>query len=385
MSSACGRTARRGTVWASPLTPSLHAMTASFDLSHARESSAPSALADAPLAGITVLDLTRLLPGPLAGLRLAELGAQVIKIEDKGAGDYAREMMLGEDEPPPSAFWRLLNRGKSVERLDLKNDADRATFQDWVSRADVLLEGFRPGVMARLGFGYETLARLRPSLVMASISGYGQHGPMAQAAGHDINYIGYAGVLDQLGDTADAPIVPNFQIGDLYGGGQAAAQAVLAALVFAQRTGRGRWLDISMTHEVFRANLVPAVALHRQGHVSRAGTDLLNGGVPCYQVYRTQDERYMAVGALELKFWQTLCDVLGRSDWKSRHWSLGQVIGGDDARALQGELAAVFASASQADWTLRFADADCCVTPVLRLEEAMTHPLFVQTREALMP
>ncbi|VVD79639.1 CaiB/BaiF CoA transferase family protein [Pandoraea fibrosis] len=366
-------------------------MTESLDLSQARQSSASSPgasaseAADAPLAGITVLDLTRLLPGPLAGLRLAELGARVIKIEDKGAGDYAREMMLGESEAPPSAFWRLLNRGKSVERLDLKHDTDRATFRDWVSRADVLLEGFRPGVMARLGFDYETLARLRPSLVMASITGYGQRGPMAQAAGHDINYIGYAGVLDQLGDAADAPIVPNFQIGDLYGGGQATVQAVLAALVAAQRTGRGRWLDISMTHEVFRANLVPAVALHRQGHVSRAGTDLLNGGVPCYQVYRTRDARYMAVGALELKFWQTLCDVLGRSDWKSRHWSLGQSIGGEDARELQRELAAVFASASQADWAARFADADCCVTPVLRLEEAMTHPLFAQVRESLLP
>lgn len=359
-----------------------------FDPSQARESSslaASSASSEAPLAGITVLDLTRLLPGPLAGLRFAELGANVIKIEDKGAGDYAREMMLREGEPSPGAFWRLLNRGKSVERLDLKNDTDRATFRDRVSHADVLLEGFRPGVMARLGFDYETLASLRPALVMASITGYGQHGPLAQAAGHDINYIGYAGVLDQLGDAADAPIVPNFQIGDVYGGAQATVQAVLAALVSAQRTGRGRWLDISMTHEVFRANLVPAVALHRQGHVSRAGMDLLNGGVPCYQVYRTQDGRYMAVGALELKFWQTLCDVLGRSEWKSRHWSLGQAVGGDDARALQHELAAVFASASQSDWTSRFANADCCVTPVLRLEEAMTHPLFAHVREALMP
>lgn len=366
-------------------------MTESPDFAKARESSAssvaanPFAPSDLPLSGVTVLDLTRLLPGPLAGLRLAEMGAHVIKIEDKGAGDYAREMMLNEGELPPSGFWRLLNRGKTVARLDLKHDADRAVFLEHVAQADVLLEGFRPGVMARLGFGYEVLARVRPSLVMASISGYGQQGPMAQAAGHDINYIGYAGVLDQLCDASDVPVVPNFQIGDLYGGGQAAVQAVLAALVAAQRTGRGRWLDISMTHEVFRSNIVPAVALHRQGHVSRAGKDLLNGGVPCYQVYRTLDGRYMAVGALELKFWEQLCDVLGRSDWKARHWSLGQVIGGDDAVALQAELAAVFANASQAEWTSRFAEADCCVTPVLRLEEAMAHPLFAQTREALLP
>ncbi|ODP34052.1 CaiB/BaiF CoA-transferase family protein [Pandoraea sp. ISTKB] len=360
-------------------------MTDTLDALNARQTSALPDASDKPLSGVTVLDLTRLLPGPLAGERLAELGAHVIKIEDTGAGDYAREMMLREGESAPGAFWRLLNRGKTVERLDLKQAEDRARFLEHVARADVLLEGFRPGVMARLGFDFETLVRVRPSLVMASISGYGQQGPMSQAAGHDINYIGYAGVLDQLADAGDAPIVPNFQIGDLYGGGQAAVQAVLAALVAAQRTGRGRWLDISMTHEVFRSNIVPAVALHRQGSASRAGKDLLNGGVPCYQVYRTLDGRYMAVGALELKFWETLCDVLDRIDWKTRHWSLGQTIGGSDAMALQAELAAVFGSASQADWTARFADADCCVTPVLRLEEAIDHPLFAQTREALLP
>ncbi|AJC19086.2 CaiB/BaiF CoA transferase family protein [Pandoraea sputorum] len=372
-------------------------MTEPLDAAHSRETSVLSASSsssplssqsqqpDKPLSGVTVLDLTRLLPGPLAGLRLAEMGARVIKIEDKGAGDYAREMMLGDDESPPSAFWRLLNRGKTVDRLDLKSDADRKAFLEHVAHADVLLEGFRPGVMARLGFGYEVLASVRPSLVMASISGYGQQGLMAQAAGHDINYIGYAGVLDQLCDAGDAPIVPNFQIGDLYGGAQAAVQEVLAALVAAQRTGRGRWLDISMTHEVFRSNIVPAVAMHRQGHVSRAGKDLLNGGVPCYQVYRTKDGRYMAVGALELKFWESLCDVLGRDDWKARHWALGQEVGGDDALALRAELMAVFAGATQADWVARFADADCCVTPVLRLEEAMMHPLFAQLRGALLP
>lgn len=344
-----------------------------------------NANADLPLAGITVLDLTRLLPGPLAGLRLAELGAHVIKIEDKGIGDYARTMMLGADESPPGTFYRLLNRGKHHERLDLKDPTDHARLLDWVERADVLLEGFRPGVMARLGLDYDTLARRRASLVMASISGYGQTGPLAQAAGHDINYIGYAGVLDQLADAHDVPIVPNFQIGDLFGGAQAAVQAVLAALVAAQRTGRGRWLDVSMTHEVFAANLVPAVAMHRAGQVARAGGDLLNGGVPCYGVYRTRDDRFMAVGALELKFWQTMCDVLGHPEWRSRHWACGQAVGGDDAQALRELVATVFATRTQADWTERFASADCCVTPVLRLEEAIDHPLFLSHRARLLP
>lgn len=331
---------------------------------------------DLPLAGIRVLDLTRLLPGPLAGLRLAELGADVTKIEDTGPGDYARTMMLADGEGPPGAFWRLLNRGKAVEHLDLKQSDDHARLLALVADADILLEGFRPGVMARLGLDFDSLVRVRPSLVMASISGYGQTGPMALAAGHDINYIGYAGVLDQLCDAHDAPIVPNFQIGDLFGGAQAAVQAVLAGLVAAQRTGRGRWLDVSMTHAVFESNLVPAVAMHATGHAARAGQDLLNGGVPCYGVYRTQDDRFMAVGALELKFWQTLCDVLDRKHWRTRHWALGQTVGGNDAMALRDELAAVFRADTQAAWTARFASADCCVTPVLRLEEAMVHPLF---------
>ena len=338
-----------------------------------------------PLAGVRVLDLTRLLPGPAATRHLADLGAEVIKIEDPGPGDYARDMMRSSADRAaerPSLFFRSLNRGKTEMRLDLKLAQDREALIELVRHADVLIESFRPGVMARLGVGWDTLRAANPALVMCSISGYGQDGPLAQAAGHDINYVGYAGMLDQLaskdGTPSGTPIVPNVQIGDLLGGALTAVVGILAALVDARATGRGRYVDVSMTDSVFAHNLMAFFAVGTRGKASAAGSDLLNGGEPCYGVYRTSDDRFMAVGALELKFWQAMCDVLGKPEWKDKHWALGQRVGGDDARAIHDELAALFLTATQAEWTARFADADCCVTPVLRMEEALQHPLFVE-------
>lgn len=334
-----------------------------------------------PLAGVRVLDLTRLLPGPAATRHLADLGADVIKIEDPGPGDYARDMLRSSADREtgrPSLFFRSLNRGKTEVRLDLKPPEGREALIEHVRHADVLIESFRPGVMARLGLGWDTLRAANPALVMCSITGYGQDGPLAHAAGHDINYVGYAGMLDQLAGADGAPIVPNVQIGDLLGGALTAVVGILAALVDARATGRGRYIDVSMTDSVFAHNLMAFFAVGTRGKASPAGTDLLNGGVPCYGVYRTADDRFMAVGALELKFWQTMCDVIGRPEWKDRHWSLGQPIGGEDARGIHDELATLFRTATQAEWTARFAHADCCVTPVLRMEEAMRHPLFTE-------
>ncbi|CAJ0781269.1 Acetyl-CoA:oxalate CoA-transferase [Ralstonia condita] len=332
-----------------------------------------------PLAGVRVLDLTRLLPGPAATRHLADLGATVIKIEDPGPGDYARDMLRSPADRAadrPSLFFRSLNRGKAELRLDLKLAEDREALIEHVRHADVLIESFRPGVMARLGVGWETLRAANPALVMCSISGYGQDGPLAQAAGHDINYVGYAGMLDQLTSIDGTPIVPNVQIGDLLGGALTAVVGILAALVDARATGRGRYIDVSMTDSVFAHNLMAFFAVGTRGQASRAGADLLNGGVPCYGVYRTADDRFMAVGALELKFWQTMCDVIDKPEWKDKHWACGQRVGGEEAHAMRDALAALFRTATQAEWTARFAHADCCVTPVLRMEEAMQHPLF---------
>ncbi len=326
-----------------------------------------------PLCGIVVLDLTRLLPGPVATMHLADLGAEVIKIEDRGAGDYAR--VMGPVRTEVSQFFVAVNRGKQFLRLDLKNAIERERMLGMVDGADVLVESFRPGVMDKLGLGWQVLKRRNPKLVMCAISGYGKDGPLAQHAGHDINYVGYAGMLDQNAGPDGTPALPNLQVGDLLGGAQTALQGILAALVAVKMGGPGRFIDVSMTDAVLAHNIMPLVAVNN-GSTPAPGRDLLTGGVPCYNVYRTSDGRFMAVGALELKFWHPFCDVLQRPDLKSRHWQLGQSVGGADAMAVKADLDGIFAQHTFSTWSALFAASDCCVSPVLRMEEALRHPLF---------
>jgi len=349
---------------------------------------APAPPSDKPLAGIRVVDLTRLLPGPLATRHLLELGAEVIKIEGpagQAQDDNTRAMWQTREEAAagtPGLFFRELNAGKQLCRLDLRLEADRAQLLDLARDADALLEGFRPGVMERLGLGWPVLHAANPRLVMCSITGYGQRGPWAGRAGHDINYIAMAGVLQQVASLDGAPALPNFQIGDLLGGTQAAVSGVLAGLLGAQRSGHGRFVDISMTHEVWRHQVIARLTLAATGRAPVPGRDVLSGGVPCYGIYRTRDGRALAVGALELKFWQALCGALGRPEWAERHWSLGQTVGGDDAMALRADLQAVFMTQPMAHWATLLEAADCCVTPVLSPQEAREHPLLFEVGPA---
>ena len=318
----------------------------------------------APLEGVRVLDLTRLLPGPLATQHLADYGAEVIKVEDTGAGDYARTMgAMGGDT---SWFYQIVNRNKYSLRLDLKQAEGRALFLRLVETADIVVEGFRPGVMARLGLGYEVLAKHNPRVILCSITGYGQTGPYAMRAGHDINYLGYAGVLDQIGTAGGAPALSNVQIGDLLGGTMGAVMGVMVALFDAQRSGQGRHVDVSMTDASFAHAIFPLTEVLANGQVKPRGDDMLSGGVPCYGVYETADGRHMAVGALEEKFWHLLCDTVGRPDLKPGHLAEGE-----EGVRVRGALAAIFRSRSQRDWVAIFDAVDCCVTPVLRLEESL--------------
>jgi crotonobetainyl-CoA:carnitine CoA-transferase CaiB-like acyl-CoA transferase len=337
-----------------------------------------------PLAGIRVLDLTRLLPGPLATRHLVELGAEVIKIEgpsDQGQDDGTRTMGLTRaerDAGEPALTFRELNRGKQLLRLDLRSPEGAADLLEMARTADVLIEGFRPGVMAKLGLGWDVLHALNPRLVMCAISGYGQHSAWAHRAGHDINYIAMAGVLEQIATTADGELaVPNFQIGDLMGGTQAAVSGVLAALLGAQRTGSGRFVDVSMAHEVLRHHVLARFTLQATGRTPAPGRDLLSGGAPCYGVYRVAGGRHLAVGALEPKFWQALCTTIGRPEWAELHWSRGLVVGSQASMALRAEVAAVFAGQPLEHWVACFEGVDACVTPVLRLSETLTHPVFL--------
>src|SRR5688572_26660905 len=258
-------------------------------------SSPSSSSSRAPLAGVRVLDLTRLLPGPMGTLHLADLGADVIKIEDLGAGDYATP-----------AVRALVNRNKRAIRIDLKQPAGAQTLLRLARDADVLIEGFRPGVMERLGVGYEAVAAVNPRIVYCSLSGFGQTGPLRDQPGHDLNYGALTGVVDQIG-TADSPALSNLPVADLLGGTMNAVMGILAALFDAARTGRGRHVDVAIADGVLAHAVLPLAALNQHGHVPPAGQGTLTGGLACYAVYRTADGRFVAVGALERKFWDALC------------------------------------------------------------------------------
>jgi crotonobetainyl-CoA:carnitine CoA-transferase CaiB-like acyl-CoA transferase len=322
-----------------------------------------------PLASLRVLDLSRLLPGPFASLVLADLGADVVKIEDPNGGDYMRWT-------PPidgdfSVLFAGLNRGKRSVALDMKNPEDRALFLELVKAADVVLESFRPGVMARLGVGWEQLSAVNPRIVLCSISGYGQQGPWKERAGHDIDYLALAGVLGMIGVAGGAPALPNVQFADIAGGGLLPLVGILAALFERQQTGKGRWVDASMTEGVMSTGfmtLIPQLAGVKPSPDRGRGT--LSGELPCYSIYETGDGRHLAVGALEPKFWAAFCASLGHPELASAGLDAGE--DGENARRL---VSGILKQKSLADWTTFFASHDVCVEPILSAEEIVAHPV----------
>ena len=316
-----------------------------------------------PLAGLRVLDLTRLLPGPLASMHLADLGADVIKVEDTGNGDYARSAGALHGD---ISYFQLVNRNKRSLTLDLKQSAGVDAFLRLAVTADVIIEGFRPGVVDKLGIGYQTVSAINQQVVYCAITGYGQDGPYRDRAGHDLNYLGYCGLLDQIGVAGGAPAVPNFQIGDLLGGSLSALVGILAAVVDSRASGRGRYVDVAMTDAVFAHTIFPLLAVLGLGHALPRGEDLLSGGMPSYGVYATSDGRHLAVSAMEPKFWRMLCAAIERPDLEPFAFATGA-----DGQRIRRELEATFAKHSFAEWTALFEHVDCCVTPVLRFEESL--------------
>ena len=325
-----------------------------------------SPLGDA-LQGIRVLDLSRLLPGPFLTMMLADLGADVVKIEDPKLGDYMRHV------PPVkggvSGRYLAVNRGKRSIVLDLKAPAGRDALLRMAGHADVVVESFRPGVMDKLGVGYAALAAANPRIVVCSISGFGQTGPYVDRAGHDLGYIALAGVLAMGGPAGGAPMMPGVQIADLAGGALWGATAILAALLGRHRTGRGAHLDISMTEGALALLSAELGNLACGVHPTR-GAESLNGGLACYGIYPTQDGRYLAVGALEPKFWVALNQAIGRRP------DVSELIAppADQAR-VRAELAAIFATRTAAEWHAVLAQHDCCVEVVTELDELPDHPL----------
>ncbi|MBX6329872.1 MAG: CoA transferase [Pseudolabrys sp.] len=319
-----------------------------------------------PLSGLLVLDFTTLLPGPLATLMLAEAGAEVIKIERPGGEDMRRFPPLIEGT---SAAFAMLNRGKKSLLLDLTRRADRERLEPLLARADILVEQFRPGVMARLGLGYEALRGRNARLIYCSISGYGQTGPRAGEAGHDINYIGATGLLALQPGTVDRPVVPPALIADIAGGSFPAVINILLALRAREKSGEGCHLDIAMTDAMFTfawyALALGAVA----GRFPGPGELPLAGGSPRYQLYATKDGKLVACGALEQKFWERFTRAIG----------LANALADDrrDPQAARAAVAARIASRTAEEWRPILAAADCCASIVVPLEEALRDPHFV--------
>lgn len=310
------------------------------------------------LTGLRVLDLSRLLPGPYCTMLLADQGADVIKVEDPAGGDYAR--FIDPVVDGVSVVFEMLNRGKCSVALNLKAEAGREIFLRLAEEADVILEGFRPGTVGRLGIGYEDVRAVNPQIVYCSLSGYGQTGPRRERAGHDVNYIGLAGLLGLNRRAGEPPVIPGVQVADLTGG-LMAAFGIMAALWAREQTGEGRYVDVAMLDGV-ASWLVMAAAPALAGQPSPPpGQGLLAGGVPCYNVYETADGRYMSLGALEPKFWQNFCVAVGREDLLDRAY---------DPNALDS-VRAIFRQRSQAEWVQVFGTTDACCEPIHTIEKAL--------------
>jgi alpha-methylacyl-CoA racemase len=324
-----------------------------------------------PLEGVRVLDLSRLLPGGFCSLLLADYGADVLKVEDTGMGDYIRwapPYVEGAADSARSALFLALNRNKRSIRIDLKQDAGRAVLLDLVQAHDVVLESFRPGVLDRLGVGYEAMRAVNPKIVLCAISGYGQDGPLRDRPGHDMNYLGLVGLLGLTGSTEGPPVQAAGQIADLGGGALMAAFGILAALREAERTGEGQVVDVSMADGALSWLAMVAARYFADGEVPARGALELAGGLICYSPYACADGGWVTLGALEPKFWQAWCRGVGREDLIDAQFAAP----GGDAHA---QVEAVFAARTRAAWEAFAAEHECCLEPVLGLGEALDSEL----------
>lgn len=320
-----------------------------------------------PLRGLKVLDLSRLLPGPYCSLMLGDLGADILKIEDPNLGDYMRSWeprVHGE-----SALFLMVNRNKKSMKLNLKTGLGKEVFLRLVGEHDVVLEGFRPGVMERLGLGYETLSKKNPGLIYCAITGYGQTGPYRDRAGHDLNYLSVAGVLGTIGPKGGAPVIPGVQIADIGGGALLAAFGILAACIARRETGRGQFIDVSMLDGSFAWLSVPFGRMLADGKDPRPGDSFLTGTYACYRIYETKDARHMGLGALEPQFWEAFCKLVNREDLIAYQYAEGE-----RQAHLISEVSEIFKEKTRQEWMEFLKSSDCCCEPVNLVSEALSDP-----------
>lgn len=331
-----------------------------------------------PLEGVRVLDLSRLLPGPFCSLLLADFGAEVVKVEDMGMGDYARwspPFYEGAETSAKGALFLGLNRNKSSIRVNLKDERGREVLLRLVKDADVVLESFRPGVLDRLGVGYERMREVNPGIVYCAITGYGLDGPLRDRSGHDMNYLGLVGLLGLTGEADGPPVQAAGQIADVGGGGLMAAFGILAALRERDRSGEGQLVDVSMADGALSWLAMTAANYLADGDVPRRGHIPLGGMFVCYRPYACADG-HVTFGALEPKFFQNFCRGVGREDLIEHQF---QSPGSDTHR----ELEAIFAGRTRDEWAAFASEHDCCLEPVLELDEVLDSDL-VREREMVV-
>ncbi|WP_370228699.1 CaiB/BaiF CoA transferase family protein [Marinobacter nauticus] len=321
----------------------------------------------APLANLRILDFSTLLPGPYATMMLADMGAEVLRIEAPDRVDLAKVM-------PPfdgkfSTTFSYLSRGKQTLQLNLKQPESVERVKQLVQDYDIVVEQFRPGVMDRLGIGYEVLKAINPKLIYCAITGYGQTGPYKDRAGHDINYLAISGVASHCGRADSGPPPMGIQIADVAGGSHHAVMGILAAVIKRQETGEGAFIDISMTDAAFALNAMAGAAALAGGQPQKPESGMLNGGT-FYDYYQTRDGRWLSVGSLEPQFSSRLCDTLELGELKS--YALSQKP--EHQQELKAAIKQKIAERSLAEWREVFAEVDACVEPVLTIEEAAEHP-----------
>lgn len=312
------------------------------------------------LTGYRILDFSKLLPGPLATLWMAQQGVEVIKVERPQSPDPVRfyPPMVGG----VSAYYTALNAGKKSLSIDFRSDEGREQILQLVEKTDVVVEQFRPGVMQVFGLDYETLKKRNPKIIMVSITGYGKEGEMSEFPGHDINYLSYSGILDSQRDKNGNPMISAAQLADVAGGSMQALNATTTALLHRERTGEGQHVDVSMTHSVSVLNSLRAAEELATG---KSG-GYLSGAIASYNVYKCADGRHVALGALEPKFWQKFCNLTGHPEWGGRLMEKGLI----------NEVADLFATQPMKYWTDKLENEGVCLSPVLTVQEAANHSLF---------
>lgn len=329
------------------------------------------------LDGLKVLDFSTLLPGPYASLILADMGAEVLKISSAGRPDLVvnYEPFIGDSGISACQAW--LGRNKKTMFLNLKTGEAKGIIRELIKEYDIILEQFRPGVMDRLGIGYEELKKVNPGLIYCALTGYGQTGPLRDAAGHDINYLSRSGLVSHAGRKDHGPSLMNFQIADVAAGSMNSVIGILAAVHYRSRTGKGQFIDISMLDGCIPFNSLDSAGFLVSGRQPEREGEMLNGGC-MYDYYETKDGEYMSVGSLEPKFWKEFCRAIGREDL------ISGTVWPADAEKVKEEIQQIFRTKTKEEWIEVFKDYDACVQPVLDLREALIEDEQIRERKMVI-